>query len=406
MGEPAEADVASGAIDRWRRQFRKKPAAAGAVFEAAALEANAQQDDPKERIERAKAAMLRLIHDRFGDVPELIKQVETLAITGEEAVAILAEPARQPEKRHLAALEAVVAFDGTRPSFLVKDNQIDFTSSFNTGNWQKSLAPHTARLATLTACVGRVELDDEHIGTAFLVTPTLALTNRHVAQLIGKFGNDKMRLFPGVAVDFGREEWNKRASFDHREVKEIAFAGPEQIAPPIAHGKLDLAVLRLAPSALAGDLGQRHLSIGGFSGDDFDFARYAVAVGYPFKPDDFVPEALKTEFAKVLERLLEGAGGAKRVAPGVPDGVLAGPPPWTAKHDATTITGNSGSPLVLIKRGADPQPFRAAGLHYGGDWDGGRVNWAHLLALAGDTVGYGGPQTFAEFCKAEGIATG
>ena len=84
-------------------------------------------------------------------------------------------------------------------------------------------------------------------------------------------------------------------------------------------------------------------------------------------------------------------------------GAASGAPAWTAMHDATTINGNSGSPLVVIKRGAQADSFAAAGLHYGGDWGGGRVNWAHLLALTGDATGYGTKQTFADFCRAEGI---
>ncbi len=79
-------------------------------------------------------------------------------------------------------------------------------------------------------------------------------------------------------------------------------------------------------------------------------------------------------------------------------------PHWTVLHDATTVNGNSGSPLVVLRPGDEARALAAAELHYGGDWGGGRVNWAHLLALIGDSVGYGGKQTFAEFCKAEGIA--
>ena len=78
-------------------------------------------------------------------------------------------------------------FDGTRPSFLVKNNRIDFASSFNTGTWQTDLQPRLDSLTFSLSCTGRVELGELHIGTAFLVTPTLAITNRHVAQAIATF---------------------------------------------------------------------------------------------------------------------------------------------------------------------------------------------------------------------------
>jgi V8-like Glu-specific endopeptidase len=362
-----------------------------------------------ERIARAKEAMLRQIKDCFGGDRSLAQQVEALSISSEEAIAILADPAsakKKPTADHFAALEAVVTFDGTRPSFLVKNNRIDYSSSFNTANWKQDLAKFDDRLAVLTACVGRVERDDQQIGTAFLVTPTLVITNRHVAQAIAKFDNDRIRVASAIFVNFGREEWNGRASFDRRKVSSVAFAGKDLITAPIVHQKLDLAVLRVSASTIAGDKRQSPLAIGGTTSEQFDFAKYVVAVGYPAKPVGFVPTALQSQFEKVLARLLEGDGGSKRLAPGVPEGVLdyGAPPHWTALHDATTINGNSGSPLIVLRRNENAQAFAAAGLHYGGDWGGGRVNWAHLLSMTGGSVGYGGQQTFAEFCKAEGIA--
>jgi hypothetical protein len=404
---------ANVAAERWRRHFLPEyddfegHTPARSAFETAMPEsaaATGNNDDPVERIKRAREAMIKLIRDEFGGDRSLMDGVEKIALTSEEALAILMKPTKKLDAEHLASFEAIVAFDGTRPSFLVKNNEIDFTSSFNTANWKHDLAPHAERLATLAACVGRVELNEEHVGTAFLVTPTLAITNRHVAQAIARFENDKIRTAPGATLDFGRERWNSYASFDRRDVLGIPFAGSAPIVKPIVHQKLDLAVLRLSSSQLAGDLRHRHLATARTTGEEFEFAKHVIAVGYPAKPDDYVPEGLKTEFVKVLERLLEGDGGAKRLAPGRPAGVLTEPPAWTAMHDATTINGNSGSPLVVIKHGPKAEAL-AAGLHYGGDWGGGRVNWAHLLAPVDNAVGYGGKQSFAQFCKAEGIGS-
>jgi hypothetical protein len=36
-------------------------------------------------------------------------------------------------------------------------------------------------------------------------------------------------------------------------------------------------------------------------------------------------------------------------------------------------------------------------MHYGGGWGGERVNWAHLLAMWGNAIGYGGTAKFADF---------
>ena len=408
------ASAANIAAERWRRHFLPEyddfegHTPARSAFETATSEgmpATGNNDDPVERIKRAREAMIKLIRDEFGGDRSLMDGVEKIALTGEEALAILMKPTKKLDAEHLASFEAIVAFDGTRPSFSSRIMRSISRPLSIQRTGKTILAPHAERLATLGAWrVGRVELNEEHVGTAFLVTPTLAITNRHVAQAIARFENDKIRTAPGATLDFGRERWFGHASFDRRDVLGIPFAGSAPIVKPIVHQKLDLAVLRLSSSQLAGDLRLRHLATARTTGEEFEFAEHVIAVGYPAKPDDYVPEGLKTEFVKVLERLLEGDGGAKRLAPGRPAGVLTEPPAWTAMHDATTINGNSGSPLVVIKHGPKAEAL-ATGLHYGGDWGGGRVNWAHLLAPVDNAVGYGGKQSFAQFCKAEGIGS-
>jgi hypothetical protein len=400
----------SASADRWRRLLNVPTVTdESTALESTALEsvAVAPDDEPAERIKRAKEAMTRLVKDRLGGDSALLAAIEEMVLTSEQAVEVLeSDDAEAPSDDQFAALEAVVAFDGTRPSFLVKDNQVDFNSSYNTGPWKTELHSYLDHLSRAIACVGRVELGTTHIGTGFLVTPTLAITNRHVAQSIASFDNNTIALKPNAHLDFGREQWNDRASFDRRKVEAILFAGKDPIARPVDHRKLDLAVLRVAPSALAGESGKRNLSVAKLTAIDFAGIGIVAAAGFPAAPGAYVPSTLKSKYDDVLKLLLEGDGGAKRFAPGVPDSFAgdSGPVKWTIAHDATTINGNSGSPVfVLASSGASPS-VRLAGLHYGGDWGGERTNWAHLLAVTGGAVGYGGPKTFADFCQAEGIA--
>jgi hypothetical protein len=174
--------------------------------------------------------MIKLVTDRLGGDQSLIDQINRLAISSEEAIAIISDTAEAPKATddHLASLEAIVAFDGTRPSFLVKDNAIDFASSYNTGNWTTDLAPYFKALETFIACVGRVEIGEQHIGTAFLVTPILAITNRHVAQGFVRFSNGRMVLVQDAFVDFGGEDWNGKRSVDRRSVEAVVFAGNQR----------------------------------------------------------------------------------------------------------------------------------------------------------------------------------
>jgi V8-like Glu-specific endopeptidase len=368
------------------------------------LESLQVPDSPLDRIARAKEAMQRVIKDHFGGDSALAQAVEQLAISGEEAISILDQAEQEPSDNHFSALEAIVAFDGTRPSFLVKQQGIDFSSSYNTGSWSADLQPFLDQLGKVISCVGRVEVGEQHIGTAFLVTPTLAITNRHVAQAIAAIGDGKVTLKPNIFLDFGREQWDAKKSFDRRKVQAIPFVGKDPIVTPISHAKLDLSVLRVAASELGGDLGQRHMTIAHVARGDFGAAGFVTTTGYPGSAE-LVPNKLKSQYEEVLARLLEGDGGAKRFAPGKPmstDGIN-GLADWTILHDATTVGGNSGSPVAMLQNSANPSGIVTVGLHYGGDWGGERSNFAHLLALTGPGVGYGENKTFAEFCTAEGI---
>ena len=250
----------------------------------------APADDPFERIEVAREAMIRQIEDHFGRDPALLKAVEELAITSEEAIEILdSMPDVDPSPEQISSLEAIVMFDGTRPSFLVKDHQIDFASSYNTGPWQTELQPHLHALTSTLPCIGRVELGERHIGTAFLVTTTLAITNRHVAQSIARFDGGQIVLKPNTFLDFGREQWNGKTSFDRRRVESIVFAGSAPVAAPIDHKKLDLAVVRVSESKLDGDQRNRSLSTTSIGLDEYLAAGIVAAAGYPASPDLYVP---------------------------------------------------------------------------------------------------------------------
>jgi hypothetical protein len=388
---------------RWRREFRIGHESG--ALESALETAGADPPSPGDRIALAREAMLQLVIDRFGGDGALIDQVKSIVLSAEDAITVLNEvESAVPTNQHLEALEAVVVFDGTRPSFLLREDEIDLATSFNTGSWREDLAPFLTELAQHAACVGRVELGVRHVATAFLVTPTLAITNRHVAQGIARFVDGRATLLGECALDFGREGGTGRKTFDRRRITEIAFAGADKVEAPIDHQRLDLAVLRVSDSALPGDAGQRHMRIGGVTASGLrDGSRFVAAVGYPSNPELHVPSRVWSEYGQVIRKLLEGDGGAKRLAPGQPvTEALEGLGEWTATHDATTINGNSGSPLVAFPvSGGHPL---AAALHYGGRADGERVNFAHLLHYTGSRVGYGTQETFADFCAREGIS--
>lgn len=378
----------------WRHRMGMQPAAGqggkgdppGGGLESAEAVGG---DPPAERIRLAREAMLRTVKERFGGDPALLESVQALILTSQDAIKVLEAAQREPTPDEYSSLEAVVAFDGTRPSFLIRDGEVDLASSFSTGPWKTTLAPALEQIAAFASCVGRVEKGEAGIGTAFLVSPTLALTNRHVAQSIARFDGAGIELHQNIFLDFGWEH-DARGSFDRRSVVKVLFAGAELVAPPIVHGKLDLALLQVTPSALGGPDRHRMLKLQP-ERTDIAAGLIVATAGYPSRWQQYVPAAFVAQHEAVLAKLLEGDAGSKRFAPGESAGMLAADPGGLARglmHDATTINGNSGSPLTLLAGGA--AALRVAGLHYGGQWHGQRTNWAHLLAACGDSPVTGG----------------
>lgn len=330
-----------------------------------------------DRMAAAREAMFRRARDDHGTDSELLAAVRAIGRDGTEAVVALASGANMLSPMQLSALEAVVAFDGTRPSFLVREDRVDLDTSLSTSAWKTTLSPRLESLARVAACVGRLEDGETAIGTAMLVSPTLALTNRHVAQAFARIGQGGASLTRHAFLDFGREDGG-RDSFDRREVLGVAFAGAQPITSIVDHGKLDIALIALTPSRLGGEMADRAMPISAASGLVENTA--VAAIGYPGDWTRWIPASARDAHVDTLAKLLEGSSGAKRLAPGALSGFNT-PGPMTACHDATTINGNSGSPLIVL-RGAGPLPI--PGLHYGGRWRGSRTNWAHLFSLCQD----------------------
>jgi len=400
-----EAGTAKGGRDdRWRRRLHIPAggAEAEAALESVELEGVEPEapvaPSPEQRIEQAREEMRRIVMGRLGGDAALLEAVDSVRLTGEEAVQLLRDGDAEIGEDQAVALEVIVAFDGTRPSFLIRDGEIDLDSSLTSPDWRTTLQPHLTGLANMAACVGRVELGNRHIGTAFLIAPTLALTNRHVVQAIADFGSEPPDLLGSCFLDFGREHQG-RDSHDRREILAILGAGTRPIVNPIDHSKFDAALIEVTPSTLAGEAADRHLAPAGGTGI-LPFGGLAAAIGYPASWRTYVPAALRTRHEELLEQLLAGDGGTKRFAPGESSGMAADPPGWTGKHDATTLNGNSGSPMLLLKREA----IETVGLHYGGQWVGDRVNWAHVLAKCGDAQFRGDGATFATVLAERGVA--
>lgn len=343
----------------------------------------------------------RLVHaleDRFaasdrsqGTPPdgETLRLRATVLADAERALAgAMADPSRASlDRRSVIALEALVRTKG-RPSLLVQNDAFDPEDPDLDDNWVEFLALAGPRVTALIRATGRLELDGANTGTGFVVAPGLIMTNRHVLEALAEdpSGRDGWRFREAVEFNLAAE-WGADARRTFR-LTGVRFAGPSPIGGTVDLRKLDIAVLEVEEQNASGEPLPAPVSLVGnpaAGGGRHELA----AVGHPGRPSRLPKQAdgrVDPEVVAALERVFRFRYDVKRLALGRVDrrhGTLVGDaqPPWAFGHDATTLGGNSGSPLAVQgDDGAGGLPV--LGLHMGGQWL--EQNYAHLLAVVPD----------------------
>lgn len=280
---------------------------------------------------------------------------ETRAVIGPVALPFGEEDAQRaldkldagqdPTATEWNALKVVIQL--MRPAVFTNRGAFDALPSYGgrdaelTGLWE-TVRPGSAALGT---CVGRVDdFKGDHIGTAFLVSPDLVVTNRHVLDHLS-YGTGQ--LTPNAtSVRFGGEA---EAPDDDAPVGVIGCVA--------RHERLDLVVLRLA-SSRAG-----HLTLSTEPAVD---DQAVVTVGYPGRT--LPPPVHAQIFAETY--------GVRRASPGVVRTAHAD----VIEHDCTTLGGSSGSPVLALPSGD------VVAVHYGGQsgYANSAVPVAHLTTLLSD----------------------
>ena len=267
------------------------------------------------------------------------------------------------------ALEAVVRADGTRPSLLVRNGVVDPVQPL-AASWTGQLTAAGDELTKAVAAVGRVEpthpSGSDFFGTCWVVDHRngLVLTNRHVlVAMVERLSHavarrsTGYRVFDGAFVDFAAES----GSADVRRYR-VVEATPSQVNGT-SFARLDAAVLRIEPLPDGPQDVPDALSVSADpDGPLGRLASYCI-VGYPAQPVYDSGTIGGVDWAWVNRTLFGNVYGVKRLAPGMthrPLGSLRGDKRrWVFGHDATTLGGNSGSP-VLAWTGS------AFGLHFAG----------------------------------------
>ena len=138
-----------------------------------------------------------------------------------------------------------------RPAIPVLENRISFQNAIVDNAAEtivKRLKETAATIERVIPLVGRVDVDNfptslSFVGTAWLIDSNIAVTNRHVAELIARNNDGKYKFRPGrlgeelrVAVDY-RHEMGLDAK-DSVRVVRVIWIEPEP-GPDIAFLELD-----------------------------------------------------------------------------------------------------------------------------------------------------------------------
>jgi hypothetical protein len=366
----------------------------GVSLESVSLEdatgAPPDAEDVAGRVESALTdALERIPPDEVGDPHEFQRALDTLLRETRRAADKLDRHPEAPLSRgERLALEAVVRTDGSRPTLLIRDGAVDPAHPL-AREWADRLTLNRDRVRALAGSVGRIEpanaTASRFFGTGWVVDAAqgLVLTNLHVLEAMWqrlphtmvKTG-DTFRLFGGAFMDFAVESGSTATHrFQVVEAKPSGVDGPE-------FARLDAAVLRIEP-ADGQAVPQAVPVVADPDGPRGNLASFCV-IGFPGPPAHTTGVHEVVDWAWVNATLFGNRYGVKRLAPGLahrPLGSFAGDDrPWVFGHDATTLGGSSGSPILSW---LDDAPA-AFGLHFAGA--SVDTNCAHAVAAAAESL--------------------
>jgi hypothetical protein len=252
-----------------------------------------------------------------------------------------------PTPIELAALELMLRM--TRPAPLVHNGTPDDFKKPDQSKIFPDWSEFRKLLQPLSDTIGRIDTAgprlsaSDTIGTGFLVSSALLMTNRHV---LNDISHQTGLLQVGQAVVRFQVEEGSFAPDQPKQIKRVAAV----------HDTLDAVLLEIENVTV-----EAYAVIAPPRADDTD----VVVAGYPTEVSDRNPLFLRSTFGPNL--------GVLRAAPGQ----ITGAVPNGFTHDCSTLGGNSGSPVFSMNRG------EIIGLHSGGSylWNNQAVDGGSLAAF-------------------------
>ncbi|MEA2840567.1 MAG: hypothetical protein QOF41_1897 [Methylobacteriaceae bacterium] len=283
-------------------------------------------------------------------------------------------------------LEAVIITNGQRPSLFIRDGFVDLHSP-DIGEWEMGLARFESKIRQVITSVGRIDIPVRpwFVGTCFVISDGLVLTNRHVLEVIAtqdSAGAWALKWPQATTVDFVGEDGATTAT--KFKITGVAFAGPDPINETLNFAHLDIAVLRVDPASDAAHTFPEAVTF------ETDVAQPKAesdlyVVGFPGQPGVWLFNGVPmtgTETTQVISTIFNSKFGIKRLAPGSikagPGQVASDSKSWICAHDASTLGGNSGSCVADLSGDG----FRVVALHFAGV--NREQNWAHVAARLHD----------------------
>ncbi|MBY3214307.1 S8 family serine peptidase [Rhizobium laguerreae] len=388
LGRPAvhltDADVLaaqSEQADRLRRSIAfGKATAAGDSIESAAGGGATALPDAAELSARLDQLLAQPDDRGPTERTEFERAVELIRLHGTRGIEKLTNPRSVMLPAELAAAEAVIKADGSRPSFLIRNGKIDPKDPF-AGSWGDRLLALRDDIETRAAMCGRIQPTHGHAnrycGTGALVDPSgpWVLSNFHVIQQalrsypLFQFPTERgLRITGGLEIDFAAE--TDTTITDRWTIDEAVFPN----GAGEGFGYIDAVLLRLGRS-----LDNKPLPPGGpgHSNDRFAFSPtqgfvtgempVLALIGFPNRPPQSSGMEGGIDWGWVVGQLFGGRFGVKRLAPGEFYRTVGSHPRdaetrYTFGYDATTMKGSSGSPAFSVSEAQSP----AFGLHFAG----------------------------------------
>lgn len=345
---------------------------------------------PADVLDRVDKAMKAIPADEIGDQGEFRRALQALYSRAEPALAKLAaDPDAALDMHETFALEAVIKTDGTRPSLLVRDNVVPDNHPL-AGGWAGQLIGQRETIRAVAKATGRIEPERpsgrDFFGTGWLVDVEkgFVLTNIHVveafmrrASTLAKADGGTIRVFDGVYIDFVAETQSEQ-----RNRYKVVEATPSGIEGD-GFERLDIARLRIEPMEGSKKINDPIKVVADLDRAMGNAGNSLCVIGYPGEPEHTIGTFEGVDWGWVNATLFGNRYGLKRLAPGIVQNPLGfrsdDPNRWIFGHDATTLGGSSGSPIIAWVDGGS-----SFGIHFAGA--SVETNFAHAMAKCVDAL--------------------